>query len=139
MDARRVAAVTGLGGGVVWLVKVVLVWADTDAGVVEATYVLGLGALVAALAVAGYSLAERAPIWLRGIVVLAVPLLVVMVWVLLDQAVRALYPAEGWRPEEVTPLLTGLVALALGMWGLRRGRAAGADDVDSTGGHRARR
>ena len=117
-----------LAGGVGWLVKVALIWANggenTDSGLVGVMYVVGLVALVVSLGAAGYTLAEKAPVWLRAVVVVATPLLVMMVWVLLDQGIRAVYTTEGWFRDEVTVLLTAVVALLLGGWGLRRGRAA---------------
>jgi hypothetical protein len=120
--------VAALTGGVGWLVKVALIWANggenTDSGLVGVMYLVGLVGLVVALGAAGYTLAEKAPVWLRAVVVVATPLLVMVVWVLLDQAVRAVYTTEGWFRDEVTVLLTAVVALLLGGWGLRRGRAA---------------
>jgi len=128
MDPRRIASVAALVGGVCWLVRVALIWAgggeNTDGGLVGVMFLLGLVGLVVALAAAGYTLVETAPVWLRAVVVVATPLLVFMVWQMIDQAILAVYTSGGWLRGELNVLLAALVALALGGWGLRRHRAA---------------
>jgi hypothetical protein len=136
MDARRTASAAAVVGGLGWLAGVALTWVEgTDPALGHAASVLGLVGLVVALAAAGYTLAEQAPVWLRAVVVVATPLLVVAVWVLLDEGVRAVYPGEGWLADEVTRLLTAVVALLAGAWGLR-GRRGGSQAAPGAG-HRA--
>lgn len=135
MNPRRFASVAALVGGIAWLVKVALVWAgggENDAGLVGAVFVLGLAGVVVALAAAGYALVATAPGWLRAVVTVATPLLVLMVWQLLDQAVRAVYTTDTWLRGELGIVLAAVVALVLGAWGLRRQRPVG-DPADSTG------
>jgi len=126
MDPRRIASIAAVVGGVGWLVKVALIWANgganTDGGLVGVMYLLGLLGLVLALGAAGYTLVETAPVWLRAVVVVATPLLVFMVWQMVDQAIKALYTTENWLQGELSVLLAGVLALVLGVWGFRRHR-----------------
>lgn len=143
MDPRRIASVAAVVGGVAWLVKVVLVWlGDGDSGsapVAIAEYVGWVGLFVA-LAAAGYTLVEKAPVWLRAVVAVATPLLVLMVWLLVDQAARAMLSGDGWLREELSTLIAAVVALVLGLWGFRRRRPAGpAGDPPPVRGRRAAR
>lgn len=88
----------------------------TDSGLVRVLFVAGLVVLFVALAAAGYTLVERAPVWLRAVVAIATPLLVLMIWQLVDQAVE----------DDISAFAGGVVALVLGAWGLRR-RSSGGD------------
>ena len=118
-----------LVGAVAWLAKVALVrLGDGDSGSapVVVTDYLGWVGLFVALAAAGYTLVEKAPVWLRAVVALATPLLVLMVWLLVDQAARAVLSADGWLREELSTLIAAVVALVLGLWGLRRRRPTAA-------------
>ena len=62
-------------GGVAWFAKVGMIWLsdgeNTDSGAVWALDVAGWGLLAIALAAAGYTLVEKAPVWLRGVVAVA--------------------------------------------------------------------
>lgn len=124
MEPRRVASIAAVLGGLVWLVKVGLIWANggenTGSGLVAVAFFGGLALLVVALAASGYTLVETAPVWLRAIVTVCTPLLVMMVWQLLDQAIKAVYTAEGWLRGELNIILAAVVALLLGLWEIRR-------------------
>ena len=122
MTSRRAAAVAAVVGGVGWLGKVALIWANggqnTDRDLVGVLFAVGLVGVVVALGAAGYALVRTAPVWLRAVVTVAVPVLVLMVWQMLDQAIKAVYTDEGWLRDEVNIVLAALVALAGGVWGL---------------------
>jgi hypothetical protein len=125
MDPRRVASVAALLGAAGWLTKVGLVWAggdSIDAGAEQIAHLAGLICVVVALAAAGYTVVEKAPLWLRLLVTVAAPLLVMMVWQLLDQAIRALYTSDTWLRDELNVLVAAVLALLLGLWGLGRRR-----------------
>lgn len=126
MDARRVASTAAVVGSVGWLTRVGLAWANgvegTDPDLAAALDVAGFVGLGLALAAAGYTLVEKAPGWLRALVTVATPLLVLMVWMLGDQAVRALYPDDTWLRDELSVIAAALVGLVLGLWGFRRRR-----------------
>lgn len=132
MDPRRIASVAALVGGVGWLVKVALIWANggenLDSGPVAVFYFLGVLGLVVALAALGYTLVERAPVWLRALVTVATPVLGLMLWSLLDQAIRAVYTSDDWFREEAAVLLAAIVATVLGLRSLRRRGAGSAGD-----------
>jgi hypothetical protein len=122
MTSTRAASVAAVLGGVGWLGRVTLIWANggdsTDRGLVGAMFVVGLLGVVVALALAGYALVRTAPVWLRAVVTVAVPVLVLMVWQVLDPAIKAVYTDEGWLRDELIIILAALVALVGGVWGL---------------------
>jgi cytochrome c biogenesis protein CcdA len=124
MTSRRVASIAAVLGGIGWLVKVALVWArggeNTSAGLVGVMFVAGLVCIVVALGAGGYTLVRTAPAWLRAVVTVAVPVLVLMVWQMLDEAVKAVYTDEGWLRDELNVVLAALVAVATGAWTLTR-------------------
>ncbi len=126
MDPRRIASTAAVVGGVGWLLKVFLIWGNggenTDSGPVAYLYFVGWVALAVALGAAGYTLVERAPVWLRGVVAVATPLLVLMVWQLMDQAIKAVYPGSSWLRDELSVVVAGLLALVMGLWGFTRHR-----------------
>lgn len=144
MDPRRIASVAAVVGGVGWLVKVALIWANggenTDTGLVAVMYFVGLLGVVVATGAAAYTLVEKAPVWLRAVVVVATPLLVMMVWMMLDAGIKAVYTTENWLQGEINILLAAAIALALGVWGLRRRRRhrAESDPVPARGRRAAR-
>jgi hypothetical protein len=146
MDPRRIASVAAVLGGIGWLAKVGLIWVDggeSDSGLVGILGVAGWALFFVALAAAGYTLVERAPVWLRAVVALATPLLVLMVWMLLDQAVKAVYPGESWLRDEVSVLVAAVIAIVLGLWGFGRRRpeppAGGSRRTPPARGRRAAR
>ena len=129
MDPRRIASTAAVVGGVGWLLKVVLIWlggGDIGGPLVAAMSVLGLAALAIALSGGGYTLVERAPVWLRAVVTVATPLLVLMVWQLLDQAIKAVYPGDSWFRDELSTVVAAVAALGLGVWGFGRRRPEAA-------------
>lgn len=121
MDPRRIASIGALLGGLAWLAQAVLTLLDgggrADSGLVRIAFLAGLVLLFLALAAAGYTLVEKAPVWLRAVVAIATPLLVLMVWQLVDQAVD----------EEISALAGGVVAVVMGLWGLGRHRKDGGE------------
>lgn len=148
MDPRRVASTAAVVAGLGWFGEVAVVWADggdnTRTGLVAILYFIGLAGAVVALAAAGYTLVERAPVWLRGVVAVATPLLVLMVWSLLDAAIRAVSPSFSpggtWLREELSVLLAAAVAIVLGVWGFRRRPERGPERASRPGrGRRAAR
>ncbi|MGH3587961.1 MAG: hypothetical protein ACRDQ0_16760 [Pseudonocardia sp.] len=130
MTASRVASIAALVGGLGWLIKVGLIWANggtnTDGGPVGVMFFVGMAGLVVALAASGYALVATAPIWLRGVVTVALPVLVFMIWQLVDGVIKALYTKENWLQGELNILLAAVIALGLGLWGLRRPSPGGA-------------
>jgi hypothetical protein len=126
MDPRRIASTAAIVGGVALLMKVGLIWGNggvaTNDGPVLLMYVLGFAALFVALAAAGYTLVESAPVWLRGVVAIATPLLVLMMWELFDQGVKSVYPGNSWVRDEVSIVLAAGLAILMGMWGFTRHR-----------------
>lgn len=121
MDPRRVASIGALLGGLVWLAEAVVIWTGgedrAESGLVWTLFLVGIVVLFVALAAAGYTLVEKAPVWLRAVVAVATPLLVLMVWQLVDQAVG----------DAASAVVGGVVALGLGAWGLRRRSGSPAD------------
>jgi hypothetical protein len=143
MTPSKIASVAALVGGLGWLAKVMLVWAsggtNTGSGAVGVMFLVGLAGLLVALAAGGYALVATAPIWLRAVVSVALPLLVLMVWQLFDGVVKALYTEDNWLRGELNVLLAAVVAVVLGLLGLQRARGANAPARPSRGGHRLAR
>lgn len=126
MDPRRIASVAALVGGVAWLLKIGLLYlsdgVNTESGLVGYAEIVGWAALFVSLAAAGYTLVETAPVWLRGVVAICTPLLVLMVWALLDQAVKAMYGGQSWFRDEVSILVAAVIAIIMALWGFGRHR-----------------
>jgi len=77
----------------------------------------GYAAAVAALVLVGYGMVAAAPVWLRLIVSVGLPLLAVTLWqVVLDAIDRA---ANGWHAEAAGDLAAGGLALVVGLLALR--------------------
>lgn len=125
MTPTKIASMVAVVGGVGWLAKVALIWAagGTEGLLSGLTFLVGLLGLVVALGAAGYSLVRTAPIWLRLVVSVAFPVLVFMVWQVLDSAIHAIYTRETWFRDEVNIVLAALLAVGLGLWGWNRARA----------------
>lgn len=130
MDPRRIASVAAVLGGLVWLVRVGLIGAGAAPDVADVLLVVGLALLVVALAAAGYTLVETAPVWLRAVVALATPLLVLMIWQLLDQAIKGVWDGDSWLREEAARLVAAVIALVVGVWGFGRRRPARETDAE---------
>ncbi len=126
MDPRRIASVAAVLGGLAWLFRVGLVAMSsghsTDSELYGYATLVGWVALAVALAAAGYTLVERAPVWLRGVVAVATMLLVLMIWMLVDQGVDATFSGDSWLQDQVSTLISAVIALALGFWGFTRHR-----------------
>jgi len=137
MNPRIIASVAAVVGGAGWVTKAVLAKAGAGADLAGYAYLGGLVTLVVSLAAAGYLLAEKAPVWLRGVVAVGVPLLVLAVWQAVQDGVRAVAPFEGWLRDEVAVLAGGVLAVLLGLVGLRRARPGRA--VQAVRGRRAAR
>ena len=126
MDPRRIASAAAVVGGVSWLMKVTMIWGnggrDMDSEPVQMLYKAGFAVLAVALGAAGYTLVERAPVWLRMVVAVATPLLVLMVWMLMDEGIKSVYPGHSWLRDEVSVIIAAVVALMMGVWGSGRHR-----------------
>ena len=127
MSALRVAMWAWLVGGVLWLVKLALIaengGTNTAEGAVAVAFVAGVVVLVAAGAASGYALLRRWNVWLA---VLGVPVGAAVVLVgfgVLDGILQSIVPAEGWFEEEVGILGFALLAVAIGLALVLRGRA----------------
>lgn len=143
MDPRRIASVAAVLGGSAWLLHVGLVATSsdhsTDPALVGYTEVLGWAFLALALGAAGYTLVEKAPVWLRGVVAVATALLVLMVWMLLDQGIKSVLSSDSWLQEQLSLLIAGFIALLMGFWGFTRHRPPPAAAAPPARGRRAAR
>jgi hypothetical protein len=125
-STRGVATVAWLVGGVAWLVKLTLIWANggsnTGDGIVGVAFLAGAAALVIAGGASGFVLLRR---WGRWVGVAGVPVGAAVTLVgfsLIDSVLQGIVPASGWFEEEVGILGTAVVALLLGLaLVLRRG------------------
>jgi hypothetical protein len=137
MNPRIIASFAAVVGGASWVVKAFVVGLGGGSGAGDMAtigYLGGLAMLVISLAAAGYRLVETAPVWLRAVVTLAVPLLVLAVWEVVRDGLLAA-SSDGWLRGELPTLLGGSVAVVLGLWGLGRRRPARA--VEAGDGRRA--
>lgn len=139
----KIASIAALIGGACWLTKVGLIWANggtnTDEGLVGVMFFVGLAGLVIALAVGGYALVATAPIWLRGVVSIALPVMVIMVWQVVDDLIKAIYTEDNWIQGELNIVLAAVIAVGLGLWKVRRPSSGGGDEPRHTrGNHIAR-
>lgn len=129
MVPRRIASIGAVVGGLAWVARVLLSWLDdgsTDGGLATAMFLVGALALVVASAAAGYTLVEHAPLWLRVVVVVALPLLLIALFAAVDDAVRTLTSEDGWVRGNLTVLVAALIALVVGGLKVRgSGRDAG--------------
>jgi hypothetical protein len=122
MTPRVLAALLAVLGGVLLVVAGGLAFlAQESRGWHGAMAVVGYAATLAALALMGYGLVERAPVWLRIIVSVAVPLLLASVWQVVDQAIDDRF--AGWKGPAFSHLLAGAIVLVTGLVALRRGTA----------------
>ena len=119
MTPRTLAAALGLVGGVLLAGAGGLSFlAHRSSGWHGTIAVSGYAALLAALCLFGYGLVVRAPVWLRIIVPVAVPLLLASVWQVVDQAVDD--GTDGWKGAAATHLLAGVLALVAAVVARRR-------------------
>jgi hypothetical protein len=108
MRLRLVSVVLALLGALVLLVVGVLALASQSDWQDSAAWV-GYALVLLALAVAGYCLVDKAPVWLGVIVGLCLPLLVASVW----QALVPVIEDTGDRGTALVWLLAGVLALVL--------------------------
>jgi hypothetical protein len=120
MSTRLGAAVLGVlgglllavGGGLSYLTGQEPEWHRLMA-------VAGYTIAVWALVLLGYGVAPRAPVWLRLLVAVALPLLGVSLWQVIDQAIHD--AGSGWRANAASWLLAGILVLVISVLS---GRAA---------------
>ncbi len=129
-SSRRLAAVAWLVGGVAWLVKLTLIFANggsnTDEGIVAVVFFAGVLALVVAGAASGFTLGRR---WGTWAAVIGVPIGAAATLVgisAVDSVLKAIVPASGWYEDEVGILGAAVISLLLGLALLKRGRSSGA-------------
>jgi hypothetical protein len=79
----------------------------------------GYALAVLALVIAGYAMVAHAPVWLRLIVMVGLPLLVASVWQLVDQEVDR--RIDGWHAPAAMHLGAGLVAVVVALVTAARG------------------
>ena len=119
MDLRTIARLSGLLGGLTWVVRWVLdLTGAGDEAMLDAFYWGGLALLGVAMAGYGAGLVSRSAVWLRAIVAVAFPLLV---W----SVIEVLHDAG--NPEAIDGVV-GVALLALSGLGLARGGGPDADD-----------
>ena len=112
MNVSRAAAVAAVLGGLVWVVAAVV---DLGQDVNPVAAAVGLVGFLLALAGVGYSLVDRAPLWLRAVVTIATPLLGYGVWFTI---------VDAFTDSALPVLVSGLVMLAVGGFILLRDRAS---------------
>ena len=88
MNVTRAAAIAAVLGGLVWVAAAVVDWGGDVNPVV---YGVGVVWVLLALAGVGYHLVDTAPLWLRGVVCLATPLLGFGVWFTITELFAADY------------------------------------------------
>ena len=124
------AAVAWLAGGVAWLVKLTLIFANggtnTNEGFVGVAFLVGVLALVVAGAASGFTLLRRWGIWAGAIGVPIGAVATLAGFSVIDSVLQSIVPASGWFEEEVGILGTAAVALLLGLALLAKGRSKGA-------------
>ena len=125
MNVSRAATVAAVLGGLVWVVAAVL---DLGQDVNPVAAAVGLLGFLLALAGVGYSLVDRAPLWLRAVVTIATPLLGYGVWFTI---------VDAFTGSALPVLVSGLVLLAVGGFILLRDR--GSVPAEPVRGRRAAR
>jgi hypothetical protein len=73
--------------------------------------VAGYTVAVWALILLGYGVAPRAPVWLRLVVAVAVPVLGASVWQVVDQAIHD--AGSGWQANAASWVLAGILILVI--------------------------
>ena len=112
MNVSRAAAAAAVLGGLVWVVAAVV---DLGQDVNPVASAVGLVGFLLALAGVGYSLVDRAPLWLRAVVTIATPLLGYGVWFTI---------VDAFTHSALPVLVSGLVMLAVGGFILLRDRGS---------------
>jgi len=140
MNVSKVGFIAAVLGGAVWLGKVALIWGNggtnTGDGLVAVAFFIGFAGLLVALLAGGYSLVTTAPIWLRAVVSVCATLLGLMLFTIIDDAVKGVYSSEGWLRDELGILITASIALVVGVAGVIRSPEP-EPKAPPAGGHRA--
>ena len=118
MNLRVLAAVAGMLGGACWVARWGADLAGSEPGWSEGAYLAGLALIGLALAGVGAGLVSRSAIWLRGIVAIALPLLVWSVYAVVKGDGDAITLDGGVGVAAILISIVGLVRA-------RRARAAG--------------
>jgi hypothetical protein len=111
MNLTRAAAGAAVLGGLVWGAAALFAWGE-DVNPVAAA--LGAVLFLLTFGAIGYSLVDRAPVWLRAVVCVATPALAYAVWITVEAA---------FATNHVPVLAAGLALLAGGGLGLARTRS----------------
>lgn len=108
MKSSKVASVTGVMGGLVWIAAAIRGWGyNAD----PTLYTAGLGLMGLSLAAVGYALVAHAPFWLRLVVMIATPSLGFMMWI----TAKAAFPTD-----HAPVLVAGVIMVTAGLIGLGR-------------------
>ena len=114
LGASVLGALSGLllaaGGGLSYL-------AGTEPEWHRLLAVAGYTIAVWALVLLGYGIVAHAPVWLRLLVSVAVPVLGISVWQAVDQAIHD--AGSGWRANAASWVLAGVIALVIAALTLR--------------------
>jgi len=119
MTPRLLAATAGALGGLLLAGAGGLSFLAHDARGWHGTFaVAGYALTLAALFRVGYALVAHAPVWLRLIVSVALPLLMASVWQVVDQAIHD--RVDGWKGAATVHLLAGVIGLVAALVAFRR-------------------
>ena len=110
MNLTRATAGAAVPGGLVWVAAAVVAWGEDVNPVAGA---LGAVLFLLTFGAIGYSLVDRAPVWLRAVVCVATPALAYAVWITVE---------AGFATDHLPLLVAGLVLLAGGGLALARTR-----------------
>lgn len=117
MRARQVAFWAGVVGGVGWLAKVALIWANggtnTDEGLVAVMFAVGVLGMFVAAAAAGAWLTAGRPGWLRALAAAGGIVGFLVLFGLLDAVLSPLAEDGSWAQEEVEIVASAVLALGL--------------------------
>ncbi len=94
MNLTRAAAGAAVLGGLVWVAAAVLAWGEDVNPVAGA---LGAVLFLLTFGAIGYSLVDRAPVWLRAVVCVATPALAYAVWITVEAGFATRPPAGAGR------------------------------------------
>jgi len=112
MSTRLGAAVLGALGGILLAASGGLSYlAGQEPESFRLLAVAGYTIALWALVLVGYGVAPRAPVWLRLVVAVAVPVLGASVWQVVDQAIHD--AGNGWRANAASWVLAGILVLLL--------------------------
>ena len=122
MSVSKICFIAAIAGGAVWLAKVALIWGNggtnTGDGLVAVAFFIGFAGLLVALLAGGYSVVTTAPIWLRAVVSVCATLLGLMLFTIMDDAVKGVYSSDGWLRDELGIVITASIAVMVGVLGM---------------------